>query len=218
MGKNQPAAPSDPRWLIRAGEAERRRAAQDLHDALNQLAAVRLSLDEVEDETEGGREEIDQTRSLVDGAIEQIRRISHDLRPTALENLGLPEAARVLCATLGSRAGLAVECAWDAPLDALPDEAARDLYRMLQELLLNVEQHAGARQVRVACACQEGRLRMSVGDDGRGFAAERTEVESGKTGLNGIRERARLLGGRLTVRSTPGQGTEALVDLPLARG
>jgi two-component system, NarL family, sensor kinase len=199
------------RWLPGAEEAERRSLARDLHDLLNQLAAIKLGLDEIEDQTQGGRDEIDWSRALVDGAIDEVRRISRDLYPAVLDNLGLPAAVRDLCGELQQRTGAQVDCAWDDWPGRLAGPAEMILYRVIRELLRNVERHARAGQVVVAGAGRDGLLAVQVRDDGCGFDPEQAE----KAGLRGVRERIAFLSGRVSIQSAPGRGAEISIELPL---
>jgi two-component system sensor histidine kinase UhpB len=143
--------------------------------------------------------------------MEELLRLARELRPAALDDLGLAAALRTLVAESGRRAGLQTEFALEpGALDELDEDAQIVVYRVVQEGLSNVAQHAGARRVCVSAVREDGAAVVRVDDDGRGFDPARA---GGGLGLTGMRERAVLAGGGLTVRSVPGEGT--LVELRL---
>lgn len=209
-----------PRLIREAQEAERRRVARDLHDSVNQiLSAVKFRLTVVEEklppqgEAADARREVGRARADLDKAIEEVRCISRNLRPSELDDLGLAAAVRSLGREFGERTGLTLDLQAGTLPGGLPPEVELSLYRILQEALGNIERHAAARrvEVRLEQAPATGALHLRIRDDGRGFdpAAARPGM-----GLVDMRERAEFHGGRCLLRSAPGQGTEIEVEIP----
>jgi len=222
------------RYIIEAQEAERRRVARELHDGLGQklLGALfhleaaksseRLANWEAKDEVAGAEQndrglqsgevlaEIERAQELLQEGIEDARRAIVDLRPGVLEDLGLSAAIEGLCRELGK---MEVEYVLDEVTVNPSKEVA--LYRIAQEALHNVIQHSGASKVRVRLEMSGFAVVMSISDNGRGFDQSRG-ASGAHFGLEGIKERCELLGGRLEIRSSPGQGCEVRVQLPLS--
>jgi signal transduction histidine kinase len=195
------------RLALAAREAERQRLARELHDGVGQLlasAAFRLGQD--------GASSASTARGLVERALTELRRLSRNLGPAALRDLGFLPAVRLLGRELSARSGARVEVVDAGFPAALPAGLSLDLYRILQESLSNVERHAGARRVDVRLLGGRSTLRLRVRDDGRGF--DPAAPPASGLGIGNLRERAALLGGRLLLRSRPGAGTEVGVTLP----
>jgi len=200
---------------------ERARLAREIHDTLaqgfvgisSQLDAVALTLN---GRLDTARRHLDVARKMARHSLTEARRSVMDLRASALEGHHLPaalsEAARQW--TAGTPVQVHVEVAGVTP--ELPEEMEQHLLRIAQEAVANTVKHARAREVRISLAMDDGRLRLSVADDGQGF--EQTDAFSeigGHFGLLGMRERAERLGGKLELHSTPGQGTQVEVKVPL---
>jgi signal transduction histidine kinase len=192
------------RHSIDAAEAERRRWARELHDeTLQGLGGLRVMLSSVlrrveqDDVAELLREGVGQ----VEREIENLRAIITELRPAALDELGLMPAMEALVARVAAVEGLTIELVVDLPTDArrLGQELETTVYRFVQEALTNVAKHAGAEHARVAVSSAGGRLEVEVSDDGTGFDLT---VSASGFGLAGMRERVELSGGQLTI--TPG--------------
>jgi len=208
------------REILLLQEEERRRVARELHDGVNQsLSSLKFSLEGIEEQiprTPGPvHEEASRARDRLDEAIQEIRRISQNLRPSVLDDLGLEAATRSLCEGFGGRAGTKVELGLGGIPGSLPAELETALYRILQEALTNVERHAQASSVRLRLRSEDAHMVMRVIDDGVGFDVSAVTGDEG-TGLRNMRERAALLEGNLAVHSAPGEGTEVCVRLPLA--
>jgi two-component system sensor histidine kinase UhpB len=199
--------------VLRAQEAERARMARDLHDEANQsLTGVLLRLRAIEhDAPEALRPELRQTAEAASMAMDELLRLARELRPSALDDHGLQAALRTQVD------GFARQTDVDATLSVAPDvgEFGADeqivVYRVVQEALNNVAEHAEAQAVTVELRRADGRKMLRVTDDGRGF--NDAAAASPGLGITGMRERARLAGGRLRVRSRPGDGT--VVELTL---
>ena len=213
-----------PRLILQAQETERRRVARELHDSVNQLlSSVKFRIQSVEariprEDNGALHDEVEKTRALLDKAMLEVRRISRNLRPSELDDLGLVPALRSLCAEFGERTGIAVELAFPDQSEKLPAEVELSAYRIAQEALTNVEKHAGAQHVTIELACDNVRLRLRLRDDGCGFERNAPAAAAGKNGgmgLMDIEERARLVGGTCWVKSVPAVGTEVAIELPL---
>jgi signal transduction histidine kinase len=209
--------------LLTAHEDERRRIARELHDETGQaLTALILTIDRVRALTEQGRTdtaaELAGLRRLAEGTLEEVRRLIYDLRPTILDDLGLTAALRWYVQQQIVPRGLDVDLhihLGDARLDATLETA---VFRIAQEALWNTVKHAGATRVEVEVTLADGRVRLRVMDNGRGFPADASPPPRplrGGVGLGGMQERAALLGGRIHVASAPGRGTEVVADLPV---
>jgi two-component system sensor histidine kinase UhpB len=206
-----------------AEEEERARISRELHDGLGQLlAAIRIELGSIERRlaagSAGAGAEVQSVASTVERAADELRRICAGLRPPLLDDLGLGPALARLAKELQEQSGLAI--ALDLELDdggrRLPAEVALCAYRVVQESLSNVIRHAEARGAAVAIAGGPGELVASVQDDGSGFDLDALGATAG-SGIAGMRERARLVGGRVEVHSTLGRGTRVVLRVLVDR-
>ncbi|HXX94540.1 MAG TPA: GAF domain-containing sensor histidine kinase [Planctomycetota bacterium] len=200
------------RAALEAREAERARVARELHDGVSQvLSSVAFRLQLLKGDPAA------QARLLLEGALRDLRRISRNLSPGVVEDLGLAAGVRRLGEEFRERTGLGVQLTnWKFP-EEIPRDVASNLYRVVQEALANVEKHAGADEVRVELWKRGSWIGVGVSDDGKGFDLDgRRPGNFGASGLglSNLRERARILGGRLTLRSRPGWGTQVLFELP----
>lgn len=205
---------------LAAAEEGRRRIAREIHDDFGQrLAGLALALKVARKKLPEGdsqRPELDAIGGSLAELGEDLRRLSHDLHPAALERRGLAEAVSDLCAEVERRHGLRVTLRLDGIEDTFPPDVALGLYRIAQEALANTARHAGARTAQVTLRATARTARLAIVDDGAGF--EPGAVRRG-VGLASIEERTQLLGGRCRIASTPGSGTEVDVVVPLpARG
>jgi PAS domain S-box-containing protein len=207
------------RRLVHAQETEHRRIARELHDDLTQqLAVLAIDAGALEqlpgcpgDITVRARNMREQLAALS----ESVHSLSRQLHPSILDDLGLVDALRSECMGLRQRDGLAVTCrSGGVPAD-LPRDVALCVYRVAQEALRNVVRHAQCPEAAVRLLANERELVLSVRDWGAGFEVA-TRGKSG-LGLESMRERARLIHARLTVRSRPGQGTRITMRVPLHR-
>lgn len=210
--------------VIRAQEEERRRIARELHDDTGQtltLLLVRLKLLEQGADAEARQSEIAALRGLVSAAIDRVRQLALDLRPPALDHLGLAASLRSLVRQLKETTQLSIALELpDGPMTFSPERAIA-IYRIVQEALTNVLKHGQAQQVQVKLARQAGQLLIRVADDGRGFdlrgleRLRRHDTDGRGLGLFGMMERAHLAGGRFSIESQPGRGTTVQVTIPL---
>jgi two-component system sensor histidine kinase UhpB len=193
--------------VLQAQERERARLARDLHDEANQaLTGVLLRLEATAHHAPASlREELRETQAVATRAMGELVRLARELRPSALDDLGLGAALRTQVAEFGRRAGVNASLALPPDgVEDLPAEEQLVVYRIVQEGLSNVARHAGARSVRVEVERESGGTLVRVADDGEGFSAG---AQHPGLGLTGMRERAVLAGGSLDVDSAPGGGT-----------
>jgi signal transduction histidine kinase len=201
-----------------AQEEERQRIARELHDGLGPtLASLNMRLRTVsrllERDDHPAAEEIEELAEQTQAGIRDIRRLIHDLRPVALDELGLVPALREHLARCEQEHNLVVEFAADAG-ERLPTSVETALFRIVQEAVNNVLRHAQAEHVRVTLARDADRVELCVADDGQGFDAQLPR--SGRhIGLWSMRERVEQLGGQFEVRSVPGEGTTLTTVVPL---
>jgi PAS domain S-box-containing protein len=208
------------RRLIEAQEAERRHIARELHDEIGQeLAALKINLQAAHHPGDGAElaSRVEDSMSIVERAIQQVRDMALALRPSLLDDLGLVAALRWLVDHQAQRSGFEARLeAGPARISVSPDVEI-GCYRVVQEALNNVARHAKAHNVRVEVALHEGELRLLIQDDGVGFdvkAARERASRGASMGLLTMSERARLLGGRLEMKSARGQGTEIRAVFP----
>lgn len=209
--------------LVHAQEEERRRIARDLHDQLGQsMTALRMNLDAMQhraDEPQFLIEHIGRTRRLAEELDQNLDALTWDLRPAALDQMGLSAALAGLVQGWSQRFGVAAEFvgSWSDTVRLAPEIEA-NLYRLGQEALHNVMKHAGATHVSVVLERREAEVVLIIEDNGRGFNA--TEIMSRSAvrglGLANMRERATLAGGTCVIESSPRQGTTVFVRLPIS--
>ncbi len=204
------------RHLNQTLEQEIQRIAHTLHDEAGQLlASVYLALDEVAKNLPPAREHLRKVKGLLDLIEGQLRRLSHELRPTILDDWGLHPALKFLAEGVAARTGLLITVEGDPELSLSP-LLSTTLYRIAQEAFTNVTRHAKATQVTVTIQHELQALRCSIKDNGVGFDVSSLSVQIGDRGLGmiGIRERLNSIGGSLSILSTVGQGTELVVVIP----
>lgn len=203
---------------LEARERERKRWARELHDETVQgLGALRLMLANARD-----RGDDEQTRKAVDAVLEGLgaeidglRHLITELRPAALDDLGLAPALHALARRAQAIDGLDVTTRielGDGTQERLDSEAESTIYRVVQEALTNVSRHADASAATVAVVRAPGSVNVEVSDDGRGLPPQ---LRSGGFGVAGMRERAELLGTELQLRARPGGGTTVTLRVPL---
>ena len=201
-----------------AREEERKRVAREIHDELGQaLTAIKIDLSSLAHEfPPDGRQvkKIESIANVVDQTIKSVRRISTELRPGILDDLGLIAAVEWATDEFEARTG--TKCRLDLPENdsAIDSDRATAVFRILQETLTNVARHANATSVDVRLLKERGNITLEVRDNGRGVSEEQLSA-SGSLGIRGMRERALLLHGELTIRGVPGQGTTVWMRIPL---
>jgi two-component system sensor histidine kinase UhpB len=203
-------------------EEERKRLARELHDSTVQaLIALGQRVEMVHKalppESDRAAARLDELKSMLDETLEGVRRFTRDLRPIYLEDLGFVPALEML-ARPGSLDGLDVDVSVVGVARRLSPDMELAAYRIVQEALNNVLQHAQATRAWVQVRFESEQLVLTVRDDGHGFEVPTMPdalARQGHFGLMGIQERAMLYGGRLLIRSEPGAGAEIVVRLPL---
>ncbi len=212
-----------PKLIREAQESERRRVARELHDSVIQiLSSVKFRLQVVEEKLvdkhdDAWRDSL-KAKAHLEKAIQEVRRISRNLRPSELDDLGLAPAVRSLCSEFSERTGMAVNLSIQKMPGTLPNDIELNLYRIIQEALGNIEKHSRATKVSLRLARQASKLCAAIKDDGCGFdigAVRSRKNHPGGMGLVDMKERAALLGGQCELHSTPGSGTEIVVEMPL---
>jgi signal transduction histidine kinase len=212
------------RQITRAQEDERKRIAREAHDETAQaLVALARRLDALiaspELPSPSFGERLGGLRELTTEALQSVRRFSQDLRPPVLDDLGFVAAVRGLTRSL-EEVGVETELQVSGSPYRLSPEEELVLFRIAQEALNNARRHADAPRAKVMISFRDNNVQMVIEDDGRGFDAPDRLVDlavSGKLGLIGMYERARVLGGTLRIDSQPGQGTKVIVDTPVHR-
>jgi len=211
------------RGVLRAQEAERSRIARELHDTVAQdLAALRLEIERVMGRTEPGqgRAQLDALEQRAAGILETTRRILLDLRLTVLESMGLLPTIQWHLERLEKECGIRATLSVDGDEVQVEYDRAVTLYRIFQESINNVVQHAEAEQVFVTVGFGKESVSLTVEDDGAGFEASEQSTEARQLrpglGLLGMEERARLLGGELVLTTQLGEGTTVHVTVPLS--
>ena len=205
------------RRAVDAQELERARLARELHDETGQaLTSILLGLKHLDDvvETDEAREATASIRELVAATLQDVRRLAVELRPSALDDFGLVPAVERLASNLSEQSDLVVDLEARLGDRRLPPEAETALYRIVQEGLTNVVKHAAAHRVSITLVRKEAAAVVVIEDDGQGFDPE--AVRAGALGFTGMRERVELVGGRLTVETSPGAGTTVVAEVHVA--
>jgi two-component system, NarL family, sensor histidine kinase UhpB len=202
------------RTALAAQEAERLRVARELHDEIGQtLTAVTIQAERAADGDPAlAPDALRQVADAVRESLDELRRIARELRPEALDDLGLVNSLIALSTRVGAQNGPRVKRELQGTLPPLSAEVELVVYRIAQESLTNALRHADARSATVSLEADANAVTLRVTDDGTGMPAQ---LPTGTAGIAGMRERALLVGGRLTIESQPGQGTEVRLTIPL---
>lgn len=207
--------------LIEAQEAERRHIAYELHDEIGQaLTAVKINLQASQRllGAVGDSYPIQESITIVDEALHQVRNLALDLRPSLLDDLGLLAALRWHLDRQSQRTGTAINLVCGVFESALPPKLETVCFRIVQEALTNIAKHAKAESVTVQINQHDNKLHLSIRDNGIGFdvqAARSRATRGASLGLLGMEERATLVGGQIHIISTPEHGTEICVHFPI---
>ncbi len=205
--------------VLEVQESERRRVAMELHDELGQsLTAIKINLQLSQRLKDKALTDITQENiRIVEDALQQVRRLATNLRPSMLDDLGLVPALQWISEQSGSRSGFTVIFQHERPLARLAADIETACFRVVQEALTNITRHAGAQQVEIWLGRQMDQVVLRIVDDGRGFNPEemRARAVAGESiGVLGMRERATLVGGELTIESAPGEGCTVQLTAP----
>jgi two-component system, NarL family, sensor histidine kinase UhpB len=201
------------RAALLAQERERSRIARALHDEAGQtLTAIALELERAAtDGPEAERQAMARLAGQLHASLDDIRRLTRELRPEALDDLGLVNALIALTSRVARQGSLEIKRRFAPGVSGLSTEQELVVYRVAQESLTNILRHAGARRSVVALAPVEDGVELTITDDGRGLPARLT---SDTIGIEGMRERALLAGGSLSIGSLPGGGTRVILTVP----
>ena len=200
---------------LSAQEAERLRIARELHDEIGQtLTAIAIEAERNADMAGADADAWAHAARLAQQSVDDLRRIARRLRPEALDDLGLINAFIALCNRVSETGGIEVLRRLPESVPPHPPEVDLVLYRVAQEALTNVIRHAGASRAEVTLAVDSGCLRLEVRDDGAGM---RLPAPATSSGITGMRERALLVGGALSIESEPGHGTTVALEIPIGQ-
>jgi signal transduction histidine kinase len=206
--------------VLAAHEGERKRIARELHDDTAQALTsilVRLRLLERSARDEEVLQNVEELRELTSGALDSVRRMAMDLRPAALDDLGLAPAVQTYVERYAETWPVRATVHVDRLHRRLPAEVELVLYRVMQEALTNIAKHASASAAAVSLSRGRNKVTLTIKDDGVGFElTDRPRLDGSGLGLFGMRERLALVGGELDVQSTKGEGTVITASVPLA--
>jgi two-component system sensor histidine kinase UhpB len=199
-------------YALQAQEAERERLARGLHDEVGQsMTAVLLQLKRLGAGASSEQQrQLDEAQEVVKASLDDVRRLAQELRPEALDHLGLASALESLATSFQQRAHLRVQRKLGRDLPLLDPAVELVIYRIAQESLTNVARHAEASEVLLSLEPGNDSVVLRVVDNGRGFAPN--NIEGG--GLRGIRERALIVGGAAAIKPGPGSGVEVRLEVP----
>jgi len=209
------------RQLIQVQEEERKRISRDLHDEIAQkLALVSLELDALQEKEKHLPPDIllnlSKIRDMTNSTLQDVRRFSHELRPSVLEHFGIAEALDLIIDEMNLRDQTQVTVDISGFQKRLPEEIEIALFRIAQEALNNIRKHSKATRSKVSLKFTNNSVRLSISDNGKGFDTRKIQDYSTKNGLGliGMMERAQLIGGSLQIKSLPGIGTTISVEVP----
>jgi signal transduction histidine kinase len=205
--------------LLRVQEEERQRVSRELHDDVNQrLAMLTVDVETLERRLPAGSDAVGRgLRSIQDRLAElsdDVRHLAYEYHPSILDDLGLAVALQRLVDEFALRAGIRASFKHGNGSAPLPQTVASCLYRVAQESLGNIVRHAKASHVEVVLSQEQGGVRLSVRDDGRGFSSDEPRERSHGLGLISMKERVRLVNGTLSIESQTGRGTRLEVWVP----
>jgi len=206
----------------RAQEEERKRIARELHDeTVQSLVVLSRQLDTLASGDKGLSEDsrlhLEELRQQISDIMQSIRRLSHDLRPAALDRLGLLPALEWLASDVAEYSGIATKVNVLGTERRLPEEIELALFRIAQEAMRNMWRHSQATRTEITVEFGKSKTKITVRDNGKGFKIPKTMndlARDGKLGLAGMQERAQLLGGSITAQSELGKGSSITVDIP----
>lgn len=203
--------------LIASQEAERKRIAAELHDALGQNIIIiknrALLGKQANEEREIISEQLDEIAKTATATLDEMRKIAHNLRPVNLERFGLTETIAQTVKDVGSASGITLNADIENIDKLLSPEVEMHLFRIVQEALTNIVKHAQATTGSISIKKMNGAIQLTVCDNGRGFGTSKESHRRG-FGLDDIAQRVNLIGGNLEIDSTPGKGTTMTVVLP----
>ncbi|MGE5107875.1 MAG: sensor histidine kinase, partial [Sphingobacteriales bacterium] len=191
----------------------------DIHDELGQqLTVLKMDISWLNKKLTTNdpiiKQKTKELEEMADDTIKTVRRISSELRPSLLDNLGLVAALEWQSREFEKRTGIKTRFAAEAPFIKLPDKIATGLFRIFQESLTNVARHAQATSIHLSLKIENNKILMNINDNGKGFIPG--NIKNNETlGILGMRERALILGGKYIIQSEPGEGTMVKVIIPI---
>ena len=211
--------------ILQAQEDERKRISRELHDDITQtLVGINVHLETLARQATVNpallKARVARTQRVVAKLLNILHQFARELRPTALDDLGLTVTLRSLLKDFMKRTGIRVQFSASADVEQLDNTRLTVLYRVVQSALANVAKHAHPSQVKVSIRRREDEVRLEISDNGRSFAVARVfQARRNKhLGLLGMRERIEMVGGRFTVESAPGRGTTIRAEVPFGHG
>jgi signal transduction histidine kinase len=207
--------------LVTAQEEERRSLARELHDAVGQaLTAIKIGMGVAMrglEHDSRAKTPLEDARALAESTLQNVRDLSQLLHPSMLDDFGLPEALNGYLRNFSKRTGIRTQLTTERMEERLPGEVEVCVYRIVQEATTNVARHSGATVCTVALGRRDGRLQLTIEDDGRGIDASRAGGSDARRGLGliGMRERAQALSGTFVIENRPEGGARVIVRLPL---
>ena len=210
------------RRMLEVQENERRHIARELHDDIGQdLTAVKINLQAVQRLTQTALPYVEESVAIVERALQQVRNLSLELRPSMLDDLGLIPALRWYIGRTAQRTGFEAEFSNQLGDARLPPEIETTCFRITQAALTNTVKHAHADRVLIRLGIHHGEVYLAIRDNGIGFdvdAARRRAIEGSSLGILSMEERVFLAGGRIEIESALGHGTEVRVSFPYTEG
>ena len=206
--------------IVYATEEERRRISRDIHDVIGQsLAIIKLTLKALKNklpQTDDIMSEIDGLSAHVEETMEEVSRISKELNPSWVVDVGFSKALRLYLETFSTKTGIQVSSALPDNLSFKDPQFDIHLYRITQEALTNIAKHSDATKIEISLEFRDSHVHFSISDNGKGFDESSDDRKRG-LGLIGMRERATILGGRVSIKSFPGQGTTVKMEIPYGK-
>lgn len=208
------------RQILTAQEEERKKISRELHDEVVQtLVGINVELASLvhgnSPDLHHLKDKIVRTQRLVESSVDAVHRFARDLRPAVLDDLGLIPALHAYCESLAERKKLKIHLTAYGRVETLASDKRTVLFRVAQEALTNVARHARATRVKLTISKIPGAIRMEVDDNGKSFPVRKIlQKKNKRLGLVGMRERVEMVGGNLTIESTPGRGTTVRVEIP----
>lgn len=209
------------RQIISAQEEERKEISRELHDEVVQtLVGINVQLSALSRGNSIGlqtmKEKLALTRHLVENSVNAVHRFARELRPAALDDLGLIPALHAYCKNLAARKRMKIQLTAFSGVESLSADKRTVFFRVAQEALTNVARHARATQVSVVISAVPGALQMEINDNGKSFQVEKTLLAKSnkRLGLIGMRERVEMVGGTVTIDSSPSRGTTVRARIP----
>ena len=195
-------------------ENERKRIATDLHDSAGPLlSTVKLFINSLDVRTDEDKQIIARSSKYIDETITNLRQISHNLLPNALERKGLTEALREFIQQISEKQPLHIELRTSGDIQIQPEKAIH-IFRIIQEIIQNTLKHAHAKQLQISLNKEEDLLLLLIREDGAGFDVKKAKSNSTGLGMKSLEIRTDIMHGSLAIDSAPGQGTNYLIKIP----